>query len=148
MRDRAEGMRIQVFIDADGRKRSVQAVLSDWKSVAACSDTELLRYLVQTAGYVLIDPAEIVYCQADGNYTHLHLSRGSSETISQNLGAIEEILEGNGFFRASRSYLLNLKYLIRVDRKSCTCQMEYPGANRTITIPAQKMRILESTFSL
>jgi DNA-binding LytR/AlgR family response regulator len=54
------------------------------------------------SGYILIDPAEVVYCQADGNYTHLHLSKGGSETITQNLGAIEEILDGNAFFRASR----------------------------------------------
>ena len=99
------------------------------------------------SGYVLIDPAEIVYCQADGNYTHLHLSRGSSEIITQNLGAMEQLLEGNSFFRASRSYLLNLKYLTRVDRKSCNCQLEYPGASCTIKIPAQKIKILESTFS-
>ena len=48
-------MRIQVFIDSEGRKRSVQAVLSDWQSIAARTDSELLRYLVNTAGYVLID---------------------------------------------------------------------------------------------
>jgi DNA-binding LytR/AlgR family response regulator len=99
------------------------------------------------SGYILIDPAEVVYCQADGNYTHLHLSKGGSETITQNLGAIEEILDGNAFFRASRSYLLNLRYLTRVDRKSCNCLLEYPGASCTIKIPAQKIKILESTFS-
>lgn len=99
------------------------------------------------SGYVLIDPAEIVYCEADGNYTHLHLSRGNSEIITQNLGAIEEVLDGNAFFRASRSYLLNLNYLTRVDRKSCHCLLEYPGASFSIKIPAQKIKILESTFT-
>jgi DNA-binding LytR/AlgR family response regulator len=99
------------------------------------------------SGYVLIDPSEVVYCQADGNYTHLHLSRGSSELITQNLGAIEDILDGNAFFRASRSYLLNLKFLTRVNRKNCNCQLEYPGAICTIKIPAQKIKILESAFS-
>ena len=99
------------------------------------------------SGYVLIDPSEVVYCQADGNYTHIHLSRGSSEIITQNLGAIEESLEGSTFFRASRSYLLNLKYLTRVDRKSCNCILEYPGTSYSIKIPAQKVKMLEATFS-
>lgn len=99
------------------------------------------------SGYVLIDPAEIVYCEADGNYTHLHMSRGTSEIITQNLGAIEEVLDGNAFFRASRSYLLNLNYLTRVDRKSCNCLLEYSGNSHTIKIPAQKIKMLESSFS-
>ena len=99
------------------------------------------------SGYVLIDPSEVVYCQADGNYTHIQLTRGSAEIITQNLRAIEEIFNGSTFFRAGRSYLLNLKYLTRVDRKSCNCFLEYPGASCTIKIPAQKIKMLESTFS-
>lgn len=118
------------------------------KLMEALRDRTPRRIKLNTrSGYVLIDPEEIVYCQADGNYTHLHLSRGSSETITQNLGNIEEILEGNAFFRAGRSYLLNLKYLTRVDRKSCNCLMEYHGASCNIKIPAQKIKLLESTFS-
>ena len=99
------------------------------------------------SGYVLIDPLEIVYCKADGNYTHIQLTRGSCEVTTQNLGAIEEILNGNSFFRASRSYLLNLRYISRVDRKSSHCLLEYPGNSWSIKIPAQKIRLLESTFS-
>ena len=99
------------------------------------------------SGYVLIDPSEVVYCQADGNYTHIQLTRGSAEIITQNLRAIEEIFNGSTFFRASRSYLLNLKYLTRVDRKSCNCFLEYPGTSCSIKIPAQKIKLLEATFS-
>jgi two-component system, LytTR family, response regulator len=98
-------------------------------------------------GYVLINPSEVVYCQADGNYTHIQLTRGNCEITTQNLGAIEEILDGNSFFRASRSYLLNLTYLSRVERKSCSCILEHPGKSYTIKIPAQKIRMLEATFS-
>jgi DNA-binding LytR/AlgR family response regulator len=99
------------------------------------------------SGYVLIDSAEVVYCQADGNYTHIQLTRGTREIVTQNLGTIEEVLKGNSFFRASRSYLLNLKYLSRVDRKSCNCILEYPGKTCSIKIPAPKIRMLESIFS-
>ena len=99
------------------------------------------------SGYVLIDTSEVVYCRADGNYTHIQLSRGISEITTQNLGAIEEILEGSTFFRASRSYLLNLKYLSRVDRKNCNCVLEYPGDTCSIKIPPKKIKMLETTFS-
>ena len=118
------------------------------KLVDALHDRGPSRIKLNTrSGYVLIDPEDIVYCQADGSYTHLHLSRGHSEIITQNLGAIELLLGGNAFFRASRSYILNLNYLTRVDRKSCICHMEYPGTSCAIKIPSQKIKILESTFS-
>jgi DNA-binding LytR/AlgR family response regulator len=99
------------------------------------------------AGYLLIDPAEVVFCEADGNYTYIQLASGARETTTQNLGNIEELLEGSTFFRASRSYLLNLKYLSRVDRKNCHCLLEYPGDTCSIKIPAQKIKMLESIFT-
>lgn len=118
------------------------------KLVDALHDQGPTRIKLNTrSGYVLIDPSEVVYCEADGNYTHLQLSRGNTELITQNLGAIEKILNGSAFFRASRSYLVNLNYLTRVDRKKCSCYLEYPGASCSIKIPAQKMKVLESTFS-
>ena len=131
------------------RKRGRESRDQDLKQLMhALRDNGPIRIKLNTrSGYVLIDPTEVVYCQADGNYTHLHLARGGSELITQNLGAIEEMLDGNSFFRASRSYLLNLKYLTRVERKSCNCYLEYNGNTCTIKIPAQKIKLLESTFS-
>ena len=99
------------------------------------------------AGYMLIDPSEVVYCEADGNYTHIQLSNGARETTTQNLGNIDDLLEGSTFFRAGRSYLLNLKYLSRVDRKNSQCLLEYPGDSCSIRIPAQKIKMLESIFT-
>ena len=98
------------------------------------------------SGYILINPREVVYCRADGNYTHLQLVNGNYELTTQNLGSIEEILLPGGFFRASRSYLLNLKYLARVDRKNCSCIMEYGGTACSIKIPSQKIKLLESSL--
>jgi len=99
------------------------------------------------AGYMLIDPAEVVFCEDDGNYTHIQLSSGTREICTQNLGNIEELLEGGTFFRASRSYLLNLRFLSRVDRKNNNCLLEYPGDSCSIRIPAQKIKMLESIFT-
>ncbi|MEJ2006434.1 MAG: LytTR family DNA-binding domain-containing protein [Cyclobacteriaceae bacterium] len=99
------------------------------------------------AGYMLVNPGDVVYCEADGNYTYLQMTSGSRELITQNLGSLEDLLQGSSFFRASRSYLVNLKYLSRVDRKTCNCHLEYPGGSCAVKIPAQKIRLLESSFS-
>ncbi len=99
------------------------------------------------SGYILIDPREVVFCQADGNYTHIQLAGGNKELTTQNLGSIEELFIGSSFFRASRSYLLNIKYLSKVDRKSCSCLLEFGGQSQSIRIPSQKIKIIEATFS-
>lgn len=99
------------------------------------------------SGYILINPQDVIYCQADGNYTHLQLVNGNQEITTQNLGSIEEILKGGSFFRVSRSYLINLKYLSRVDRKNYSCVLDYQGDSYSIRIPAQKIKVLEANFS-
>ena len=99
------------------------------------------------SGYILINPQDVVYCQADGNYTHLQLVNGNRELTTQNLGTIEESLKGNSFFRVSRSYLINLKFLSRVDRKTSSCVLEYQEDSYSIRIPVQKIKLLEASFS-
>ncbi|MFO7934230.1 MAG: LytTR family DNA-binding domain-containing protein [Bacteroidales bacterium] len=98
------------------------------------------------SGYILVNPAEVVYCKADGNYTYVQLLNGNQELTTHNLGAIEEMLQSGSFFRASRSYLVNVKYLSRVDRKNCSCTLEYSGSTYSFRIPAQKIRLLEASF--
>ncbi len=128
------------------RKRIRKQDLS--QLIEALKETSTRKVKLNTrAGYVLINPQEVIYCQADGNYTHILLLNGAQETTTQNLGSIEGLLKGNSFFRASRSYLLNLKYLTRVDRKSSSCILEYGGESCTIKIPAQKIKLLESNFT-
>ncbi len=99
------------------------------------------------SGYMLINPDEVVYCKADGNYTHMQLSGGNNEITTQNLGAIEDLLKSGSFFRVSRSYLVNLKYLARVDRKNCLCILEYNSDSCSVKIPSQKIKMLEASFS-
>ena len=97
-------------------------------------------------GYILLHPGEVVYCQADGNYTEIQMEGGSRELITQNLSSIEALLGAGSFFRAGRSYLINLKYLVRVERKSTTCILDHGGQSTSIKIPAHKIKLLEASF--
>jgi DNA-binding LytR/AlgR family response regulator len=76
------------------------------------------------SGFMVIDPADIVCCTADGNYTKIYLENDRQEVISSNLGTLERMLEGDGFFRISRSGLINFKYLVHVDNRKGICRME------------------------
>lgn len=74
-------------------------------------------------GFSMVDPEEILYCQADSNYTVLELDTGKSLVVSMNLGKVEELLPRTGFCRISRSAIINMKYLTHVDRKGMRCTL-------------------------
>lgn len=131
------------------RNRAVKTHRQDLsKLVNAMKDSSPVKVKLNTrSGYILINPQEVVYCKADGNYTHIQLVSGNKEITTQNLGAIEESLKKGSFFRVSRSYLVNLRFLSRVDRKGCICVLEYEGETCSIKIPAKKIKMLEASFS-
>lgn len=76
------------------------------------------------SGFLILDPDEILCCIADGNYTKIMLANERQEVISSNLGMVENMLEGEDFFRISRSALINFKFLTLVDTRKGTCQLE------------------------
>ncbi len=76
------------------------------------------------SGFIVIDPGEILCCIADGNYTRIVMATDREEMISSNLGTVERLLQGNGFFRISRSALINFQYLTHVDNRKGTCRLE------------------------
>ena len=62
-------------------------------------------------GLLFIDFDEIIRCRAEGNYTEIFLKNKQMIVVSRTLGDIEEMLEGNKFFRVHQTHLINLKYL-------------------------------------
>lgn len=64
----------------------------------------------------VVNPEEIIYCEADGSYTRFHLADGSRIMVTKTLGVYEELLETENFLRIHQSYLLNLDYLKRFDK--------------------------------
>ncbi|HRZ20699.1 MAG TPA: LytTR family DNA-binding domain-containing protein, partial [Bacteroidales bacterium] len=74
-------------------------------------ETHKIRFNT-SSGFILINPVEIIYLQADANYTDVYLVDERKHTISKNIGEIEKILGKNPvFFRISRSVIININYL-------------------------------------
>jgi len=69
-------------------------------------------------GFILISPAEIVFCQADWNYTEIYLGNEKKEVVSMNIGKIEEMLSPDQFLRINRSIIINQLFIGKLDRKS------------------------------
>ena len=57
---------------------------------------------------VFISFSDIIYCEAQANYTHLYLVGGHKLVSSKTLGEFETQLGGNNFLRIHHHHLINL----------------------------------------
>jgi len=71
---------------------------------------------LQGIDFVQLD--NIILFEASGTYTHLILNEGEPILASKPLGEFEEVLQkNNNFFRAHRSYFINLHYVRKLSSK-------------------------------
>jgi len=62
-------------------------------------------------GFQLVDTSDIMYLEADSNYTILHLSGLKKIVATKTMGDFEKILDQPAFFRIHKSIIINLNYL-------------------------------------
>jgi two-component system LytT family response regulator len=62
-------------------------------------------------GIVYLEPEKVLYLEADGNYTQIHLSGGQKYTSSRTLKEYEEMLPSREFFRIHKTSLVNLGHV-------------------------------------
>lgn len=59
----------------------------------------------------------ITYCKSDKNYTDIYLENGKKLLISKTLKDFELLLLDFGFFRVHQSYLINMNFVSRYEKK-------------------------------
>lgn len=64
--------------------------------------------LTTNEGMLFVETKNIMYCQAESNYTNIQLTDGKKVLISKTLKEIDETLSGQDFFRVHNSYLINI----------------------------------------
>jgi two-component system LytT family response regulator len=62
-------------------------------------------------GYSMEYINDIVYCEADVNYTRIHTITNKTHLVTKTLKAVEDLLAGETFVRIHKSYLINMNYL-------------------------------------
>lgn len=67
--------------------------------------------LSTSEGIHLFDVADIIRCEAKGNYTEFFIKNHKPVLISKTLKEYEELLSSHGFERIHQSHLINLTYL-------------------------------------
>ncbi len=66
----------------------------------------------QQDGFEVLQVSDILYCQADDNYTKIYLNQGQ-KLVSKTLKYFEESLSEQGFVRIHKSYLVNVNTVVR-----------------------------------
>jgi two-component system LytT family response regulator len=103
----------------------------------------LTRIRVNTRnGTLFINPADILFCKAEGNYTTICTGK-KNHLCSLNLGKVAELLPENGFIRVGRSYIINFEYISMLDRKECTILLVKDEESVTVKIPKQHLKDLD-----
>ena len=103
----------------------------------------LTRIRVNTrTGTLFINPADILFCKAEGNYTSVCTGK-KHHLCSMNLGKVAELLPKNGFVRVGRSYIINFEYITMLDRKECTITLVRNSESVTVKIPRQHLKDLD-----
>ena len=96
-------------------------------------------------GMNFVPTNEILYCQAESNYTSVVLTGGKKILVSKVLKDIDEALNGTDFFRIHNSYLINLNHIRKYVRGEGGYLIMDDGAN--ISISRSKRQEFMDQFS-
>jgi two-component system LytT family response regulator len=96
------------------------------------------------SGFFMLSPEDIVYIQADWNYSEVFLNDTKSELVTMNIGKLEEMLPKHLFYRINRSIIINISYLVRVIRKKRLAMLVKDGKEYSFKIPLLNIRKIEN----
>jgi two-component system LytT family response regulator len=126
------------YIEKKNEETTIKKSLKTVESV-----DRLTRIRVNTrTGTLFINPADILFCKAEGNYTTVCTGK-KQHLCSMNLGKVTELLPKNGFIRMGRSYIVNFEYITVLDRKECTILLVRDGESVTVKIPRLHLKDLD-----
>ncbi|HUX96366.1 MAG TPA: LytTR family DNA-binding domain-containing protein [Bacteroidales bacterium] len=105
---------------------------------------KIKRVKVSTrTGTLFINPANILYCKADGNYTII-FTGGKELLCSMNIGKMREMLPENIFLRIGRSLIINLEFITHLDRKQSVLKLVSYDETVSVKVPRNHLKELDT----
>ncbi|MBS1754381.1 MAG: LytTR family DNA-binding domain-containing protein [Ferruginibacter sp.] len=116
-------------IDPDDLKATVQRIEAK-KGSQSKEQIELLLQVLKDSnkttpqrialttgdGLIFVPTSEIIYCEAQSNYTQVVLQGGKKIVVSKVLKDIDEVLSGPDFYRVHSSFLININHIKKLIR--------------------------------
>jgi two-component system LytT family response regulator len=103
-------------------------------------DTSNKKITLNTADSVfVVRLADIIYLEADGNYTNFYTTSHGKIFISKKLSELDFLENEPQFFRCHRSYIINMDKILRLDKRELALEME---GGQLVYISQEKKKIL------
>ncbi|NOT36076.1 MAG: response regulator transcription factor [Saprospiraceae bacterium] len=64
--------------------------------------------------YQIFQADDIIRCESESNYTHIHLISGKKVMVAKTLKEIQDILDGLEFARVHQSHLININHIEKI----------------------------------
>ena len=94
--------------DDNPASEQIQALIKNIRNI----QQPFKRIVLPTSnGFTVVDPKDIVRCEADRNYTFIFLRDKRKILVSRTIKEYEEMLVDFNFFRIHQSHLINLAFL-------------------------------------
>jgi two-component system LytT family response regulator len=93
-------------------------------------------------GIVFVELKDIVYCEAESNYTKVFLTSGKNYLLSRTLRDVQEVLEERNFLRVHRQYLINLDHIKMYHKGEAAYLVLYGDVNIPVA-KNQKERLVQ-----
>jgi len=81
----------------------------------------------------LFETDDILHCESESNYTHIHLATGKKITLAKTLKEVEENLGGAPFYRIHQSHLININHISKVIKGEGAYVIMKNGSNIAIS---------------
>jgi len=106
----------------EGNELAIQSkILLDNLKVANSDKQRIV--LPQLTGFIVVPITEILYAQADDNYSIIHLIDGKKHVVSKTLKFFDDLLSDSGFIRIHKSHLINSQEILEY-KKGKTAQVK------------------------
>jgi DNA-binding LytR/AlgR family response regulator len=106
---------------------------------------QLIRFNTQS-GFLLVNPGDIVFLEADHVYTKIVMEKESDHYVAQNIGKILSQINSNNFVRISRSHVINSRFLREVNRTQKKCLMFNGASGVELSLSKSGMKTLTEYF--
>jgi two-component system, LytTR family, response regulator len=73
------------------------------------------------------NPQNVVYIEADGNYSQIFMIDGRKDTVTQNLGKLADKFPDENFVRVSRKSIVNINFMRKLNKLTGELELEYNG---------------------
>jgi len=93
-------------------------------------------------GFILVNSHDIIFCQADWNYTDVFFGKEKKLSVTSNIGKVEGFLPRSSFIRINRSIIVNLAYVEKINRSNRTIHIKHGSEYFVFKISLSGMNVL------